>query len=230
MRALLTPTDEPMFAGFTKHGNPSSASTRTTNSSTSWPARQGERARVLETRAGEHPLHRDLVHRDRGSEHTRADVGKARELEQALYGAVFAVGPVQQRDHDVRVTGARRARYRHDLALDRERDRELVTSGSQHPACLTCEQPAPFGRDPDGHDVVLRGIEGAGDGYRGDAGDVVLGGLASEQDHDSATRPGHGSIVAHITWSTARMPSPMMNSPPRPYASSIHPRAFHTYL
>ena len=33
-----------------------------------------------------------------------------------------------------------------------------------------------------------------------------------------------------VTWRIARIPSPMMNRPPSPYASSIQPRAFQTYL
>ena len=50
------------------------------------------------------------------------------------------------------------------------------------------EQPATVGRDADGHDVVLRGIERAGDRDRGDPRDVVLGRLTAEQEHDSAAR------------------------------------------
>src|SRR5680860_690080 len=38
-RALPTPTDDPMLAGFTKHGMPSSASTWSANVVTSWPSR-----------------------------------------------------------------------------------------------------------------------------------------------------------------------------------------------
>ena len=37
--AFETPTDEPRFAGFTKHGYPSSASTRSANATPSWPSR-----------------------------------------------------------------------------------------------------------------------------------------------------------------------------------------------
>ena len=48
-------------------------------------------------------------------------------------------------------------------------------------------------------------------------------------DYDTAARRRHECILTHITWRTARIPSPMMKRPPRPYASSIQPRACHTY-
>ncbi len=80
---------------------------------------------------------------------------------------------------------------------------------------------------PTGTTSYFAGIEGAGHGDGSGAGDVVLGRLSPEQEHDSAAR-GHVRILAHITCRTARMPSPMMKSPPSPYASSIQPRAFQT--
>jgi hypothetical protein len=65
-------------------------------------------ARRRQTRGSEQSLRRDLVHRDRGAEHARADVRQVGQLEQPLHGAVLAVRSVQQRQHDVDVE--RRAR------------------------------------------------------------------------------------------------------------------------
>jgi len=49
----------------------------------------------------EDDLHHPLVHADGRGEHAAADVGQVGELEQALHGAVLAVGTVEDREDDV---------------------------------------------------------------------------------------------------------------------------------
>ncbi len=79
-----------------------------------------DRARVRQTGGRERALHHHLVHRDRRADDARPHVRQVGQLEQALHGAVLAVGAVQQREHDVDVERADRGR---DLAVDRERAR-----------------------------------------------------------------------------------------------------------
>ena len=43
-----------------------------------------------------------LVHRDRGTQHASADIGKVRQLQHALHGSVFAERAMQQRHDDGR--------------------------------------------------------------------------------------------------------------------------------
>src|SRR5688572_8897534 len=71
------PTLEPRLAGLTNSGIGSFASR---------PSRTPARLRV---------------HADRRGQHAAADVGQVGELEQALDGAVLAVGTVQDREDDV---------------------------------------------------------------------------------------------------------------------------------
>ena len=49
----------------------------------------------------EHALEQILIHAERRGSNACADVRDARELEQALHGAVLAEGPVQDRQDDV---------------------------------------------------------------------------------------------------------------------------------
>ena len=64
VRAFDTPTDDPMFAGLTKHGNPSSPSTAIDELVDFVPVAEREvRAAVRQARGRERPLHHDLVHR-----------------------------------------------------------------------------------------------------------------------------------------------------------------------
>ena len=66
---------------------------------------------------------------DRGADHARADVREVGQLEQALHGAVLAVGTVEQREHDVDVERARRAGGA-TLAVDRRTRRRQRGSGT----------------------------------------------------------------------------------------------------
>ena len=136
---------------------------------------QREVRRDREPGAHERALHHDLVHADRGAEHTGADVRQARELEQALHRAVFAVRTVQHRQHDVdadvrgrsvRAPGcddelatARFGRGPHRVAFDRERGGQRVASRFEHRLRVGREHPRTVGRDADRHDLVPVGIE-----------------------------------------------------------------------
>ncbi len=104
--ALLTPTDDPMFAGFTKHGSPSSAITRVGEPRTVGSVAQREVVGLREPARRERALHHHLVHPDRRAEDTRADVRQAREVEQPLDRPVLAVGTVEQREDDVHLQPA----------------------------------------------------------------------------------------------------------------------------
>ena len=143
----------------------------------------------LETRGREHALHRDLVHADRRTEHPRADIRKAGELEEALDRSVLAVGPVQQREHDigVEVVAHTCARQCHGVTRHVERRGKRVTAGREHALRFGGEQPLTLCRDAHRNDVVPVGIERARNGYRGHAGDVMLRRLAAEQQQDPSS-------------------------------------------
>ena len=51
----------------------------------------------------EEALHHALVHAGSRAQHACADIGDVRKLQQALYGAVFAEGAVQNGEDDVHV-------------------------------------------------------------------------------------------------------------------------------
>ena len=55
---------------------------------------------------GEEALHHVLVHAGGGAEDTGADVGDVGELEEALDGAVFAEGAVEDGEDDVELAAA----------------------------------------------------------------------------------------------------------------------------
>ena len=99
--ALLTPTDEPMFAGFTKHGQPELALDRVGERGAVLAVAQHEVVRLRQAARGERALHHHLVHADRGADDPGAHVRQVGQLEQPLDGAVLAVRTVQQREHDV---------------------------------------------------------------------------------------------------------------------------------
>ena len=115
-----------------------------------------------------------------------ADVRQAGELEQALHRAVFAVGTVQQREHDV---GVGPARVMLGTGTSSPSTVNAAGNASRPDASICCASSASSQRPSvviaDGHDVVLRRVERAGDRDRGGPGHVVLGRLAPEQQHDS---------------------------------------------
>ncbi len=219
VRALLTPTDEPMLDGFTKHGQPSSASARSRRTRRRRARRAAPTPRAVQPRGREHLLHRDLVHPDRGAEHPRAHVRQAGELEQPLHGAVLAVRTVEQRDHHVDVERRRlgcTARHRTTRSPSTS---NAAGSASRPDSSIRCASPASSQRPsvviPTGTTSYLAGSSACGDRDRGDPGDVVLGRLGRRTAAAPAARR-HADIVAHTTWSTARIPRPMMNRPPSP--------------
>ena len=127
-------------------------------------------------------LHDVLVHAGRGSEHTRADVRDAGQLEQTLYGAILAERPVEDGKDDVqsrlvrgdprpggpgrqgrRIEGnklrhGRVNRGRHRLSIFEYRGKEPVRGRARHPTA--------FASDADGDDFVLRRVERTQDGGR----------------------------------------------------------------
>ena len=101
------------------------------------------------------PLHGVLVHRQRRSQHTRADVRELGQFEQTLHGAILAEGAVQHgEDHvDARV-GAR-----------------LGEDGARvPPAVLT---------DEESQDLVLLRVHRGDDRFGGTKGDFVLAAAAA---------------------------------------------------
>ena len=157
-----------MFEGFTKHGSPSSASTRSANAAGVVRVAQREVPRVRQPGGRERPLHHDLVHADRGAQHARADV---RQTRRARAGPA----PCRPRRTDRAATGTPRrpraagptssrtssARAGSDGQLDRrarrrERGRQRVARAFQLRDRFVGQQPAAVGRDRDGHDFVLR--------------------------------------------------------------------------
>ena len=161
--AFETPTDEPMFAGFTNTGRPNSAAIVP-----AVPDRPRARGTAMYLAWGtpfarQHLFGHRLVHGDRGGQHTAADVRHAHQLEQALHRAVLAHRTVQQR-HDDRGAGSiavgedrgRRRRWRRRSApaagsvgalLER---RQAPTAASAHVRRGRCR----WG------DAVLRGVGG----------------------------------------------------------------------
>ncbi|CAH0319961.1 hypothetical protein SRABI128_04836 [Microbacterium sp. Bi128] len=140
-------------------------------------------------------LHEVLVHADGGRKHARAHVAGVGQFQEALDGAVFAEGPVQQREDDVdgaellrdgvrgcddqlvlaadlgQGDGLRRGGH---LGQRRGGERPLVGSvGRQNPL-------AGLG-DPDRDDVVFVLVDGSQDAGGCHAADGVLAGAAAEQ-------------------------------------------------
>ena len=110
--ALLMPTDEPRFAGFTNSGYLQRRfDLRHRFARRPLPLRAQQRDVLHDGQPclREEPLHHVLVHARGRAQHARADVGDARQLEQSLNGAVLAEGAVQHRkDHIERAFGRRR--------------------------------------------------------------------------------------------------------------------------
>src|SRR4051812_46143467 len=123
-----------------------------------------------------------LVHCERRAEHARADVGHARELEQALHRPVLAERPVQDREDDVDVT----ERRRHALRRDGQRlgDRGAVGRPSR-------KLPAAVAADLDGDRLVPLRVERVQHRPRRGERDLVLG-RASAQQHGHADAATHG--------------------------------------
>ena len=97
LRALETPTEDPRLAGLTNMGY---GRRLQISSGSDVPARDHQMLHHRNPALPAQPLHDVLVHRNRGRQHARADVGQAGQFQQTLHGAVFAEGSVQRgKDH-----------------------------------------------------------------------------------------------------------------------------------
>ena len=166
-------------------------------------ARPDHRVRAdLQPEGGEDALHVLLVHADGGREHARADVGDTGEFEQALQGAVLAVGAVQHREDDVdlaeclghgaglgvdHLAAARVHRQQHRALLVGDLlDRGHPALFDGHPLGLVRGQrPAALAGDADRQDVVLVAVDGPQHAGRGHHGHAVLGAAPAEDDGDA---------------------------------------------
>ena len=152
--------------------------------------------RLRQAVLGEHVLRRRLVEAQRRGEDAGTDVRNPGELEQALHGAVLTHRTVQQRQHDHGLGGSgrkdrgKRIELRAIAVIGRRQRARADPEGGDGVCRL---DPPPVAGDPDRHDVVLRRVSRVQHVERGDAGDFVLGGLSSEEDHEAHTVvPGTG--------------------------------------
>ena len=95
----VMPSDDPARAGLTKTGRPSRS--RCGVGERRGPGPQHHVVAHRQAVGGEQLLGELLVHARRAGQHARADVGHARELQQALDRAVLAVGAVEHGEDDV---------------------------------------------------------------------------------------------------------------------------------
>ena len=96
---LVMPVDEPARAGLTNTGSPSRS--RWSSVRVAVAAVQHLVGTDRQTLGREQLLGELLVHRHGAGQHAGARVGQADHFEQALDGAVLAVGAVQHREHHV---------------------------------------------------------------------------------------------------------------------------------
>ena len=92
------------MAGLAKHGIPElalDAIQHAVEAALDLATRDTEKVNDRQTHAAPQRLVDDFVHAERRTEHTRTDIRHARQLEQALDGAVLAVGAVQDGEHKV---------------------------------------------------------------------------------------------------------------------------------
>ena len=131
-----------------------------------------------------------LVHPDGRADYARSDVGQIGKFEQALHGAVFAVGAVEDGEDDVNADGAGlifiernesadvRVGGENDwLAFAQDVGKKFLRGGAGEPAAILS--------DADGHDFVARGIKRGDYRGRGVQGDFVFAGTAAEEDGDA---------------------------------------------
>src|SRR5439155_5867407 len=158
-------------------------------------------------------------------EHTGPDVGDAGEVEHPLDGPVLAIGPVEDREHDVDlgplpllVDDGRlnRVAGQGDPGSLLAGDAGKLAPGPRRRWQLRQLMPAPPLVDPDQQDVVAAWIQRvhdrSGRGHR----HLVLGGATSEDHHDTAFRSAAIWIAAHAlssAWSTSSTRSEA-SSPP----------------
>ena len=98
------PTEEPRFAGLTKSGIGEGFFDELDAAfgvGAPLGAEEGDVGGLRQAGGGEEALHGVLVHAGGGAEDAGADVGDVGELEEALDGAVFAEGAVEDGEDDV---------------------------------------------------------------------------------------------------------------------------------
>ena len=224
-RAFDTPTDEPMFDGLHEAREPELGLDPV-----------GERRRVVRCRAtrGSAPAASPAAANARfimilsmptAEPSTPAPTyGQAGQLEQALHRAVLAVRAVQQRQHDV--DRERRARAeRHELGAagsdgsstgepaDRERGRQRVARALELRDRVVGQQPATVGRD---RDRARRRTSRDRAPARPRPRSRATRRARPTARRTAAARAGARAPSTATTWSTARIPRPMMNRPPSP--------------
>ncbi len=190
--ALVTPTDEPMFDGLTKHGRPELGSQRARQAGSDLGLAQRPEAALRDAVGGQHLLRHRLVHRQRRAEHARSDIGRVGELQQPLHGAVLTHRAVQQRQDDGELlVRAWTTDARGDHIGHRDRRTGGVEpfgkgAGTSSESGLggLAERPVAVGRDADRRDAVPRRIDRGQHVSRRHAADVVLGGLAAVEHHE----------------------------------------------
>ena len=95
---MLTPTEEPAFAGFTNTGKLRRAAILLRIFSPSAKIAVGvepQVVRLLDVRGGKQRVGDGFIHAHSGSQCAAADIRDAAELKETLNGAVFAVFAVQ---------------------------------------------------------------------------------------------------------------------------------------
>ena len=133
-------------------------------------------------RSAKSDLHHGLVHPGRRGQDTRADVGDVGHLEEALDGAVLAVGPVEDGEIDVGPDPPRQG----GGALPREGRRTTARSGASSGGRrgeATRRHAARF-VDEDRSDGVAVFVDVLVDGGGRSQGDLVLGRPAAEKQGD----------------------------------------------
>ncbi len=147
--------------------------------------------RLGQTGGREHRLHELLVHADGAGDDAGPRVRETGALEEALDRPVLAERAVQDRKGDVQCEELTADTKAGTGRVDGEVD--LVTRCSLEPLAqrrpkVAWTQPAPLARQADGYDLVLRGIERAGDEARRGEGDLVLGGTTAEDQRQTQHR------------------------------------------
>ena len=115
-----------------------------------------ERTRVGQADGRERALHHHLVHGHRRAHDARSHVGEVRQLEQALHGAVLAVGPVQQRNTTSTSSAPTAGATSPSIAK--------ALGSAFGPASMAArrgvgQQPLALDGDGHGHDLVARRVE-----------------------------------------------------------------------
>jgi hypothetical protein len=199
----VMPSEDPARAGLTKTGRPSRSAFGVGQGRGAGP--QHHVVAHREAVGGEQLLGELLVHARRAGQHARPDVGHARELQEALDRAVFAVGAVEHREHDVdaREHLPRAAGLQHEQAAarrvagQRQRGAGGVDRGQgavvdrQLAGVVGAHDPGAVGGDADRDDVEPLPVQVGQHAPGGHARDRVLA-AAPAEDHRDPHPSRHG--------------------------------------